>query len=101
MDTPPEASQHDDVMAQTVDRLNVSMERLRQARMLLFEASDCLSQTRQEVENDPRIERVRRARALLHGETQHLTLARLALSDTQGQDAPVSVRDDAAEKDCV
>jgi hypothetical protein len=44
---------------------------------------------------------VRRARDLLHGETQQLTLARLALLDTQGQDAHDPARDGAAEKDCV
>jgi hypothetical protein len=101
MDTQPEASQHEDVMAQTVHQLNASMARLRQARVLLCEASDCLSRTRQEVEKDQRLERVRRPRELLHGETQQLTLARLALLDTQGQDAHDPARDGAAEKDCV
>jgi hypothetical protein len=98
MNSPSEASQHDDVMVQTAHQLTASMERVRLARALLFDASDRLSQTRQEVEKDQRLERVRRARELLHGETQELTLARLALLQTQGQDAQDPARDDATER---
>ena len=49
MDAPPEARQHEDIMAQTADQLTASMERVRQARQLLLEASDRLTLTRQEV----------------------------------------------------
>jgi exonuclease VII small subunit len=76
MDALPEASQHEDVMAHSAYQLNASMERVRQARQLLHEASDRLTQTRQEVEQDPRIERVRRARERLHVANQQLAQAR-------------------------
>src|SRR5687767_3775427 len=69
MDALPETSQHEDVMVQAAHQLNASMKRVRRARQLLHEASDRLTLTRQEVEKDERIERVRRAREHLEGAT--------------------------------
>jgi hypothetical protein len=81
MDALPEARQHEDVMAHTAYQLNASMERVRQARVLLHEASDRLTLTRQEVEQDPRLERVRRARERLHIANQQLAQTREQVDD--------------------
>ena len=94
----PEASQHEDVMAQTAYQLNASMERVRQARQLLHEASDRLTLTRQEVEQDQRIERVRRARELLHGANQQLAQTREQVEEDQRQNAVGPAPDDDAVK---
>jgi hypothetical protein len=68
MDSPSETSQHADVMAHAMHQLDASMERVRQARERFTEASHHLAQTRQAMEQDPHVERVRRARALLDAE---------------------------------
>jgi hypothetical protein len=96
MDALPEARQHDDIMAQAADQLTASMERVRQARQLLFDASDRLTRTRQDVEKDARIERVRRAGALLHVASQHLAQTRQQLEDDQCQDVVDPATDDAS-----
>jgi exonuclease VII small subunit len=96
MDALPEARQHDDIMTHTADQLNRSMERVRQARQLLFDASDRLTRTRQDVEKDARIERVRRAGALLQVASQHLNQTRQQLEDDQRQDAADPATDDAS-----
>jgi len=96
MDALPDARQHDDIMAQTADRLNTSMERVRQARQVLFDASDRLTRTRQDIEKDARIERVRRAGALLQVASQHLNQTRQQLEDDQRQDAADPATDDAS-----
>jgi hypothetical protein len=98
MDALPEASPHDDIMAQTADRLAASMERVRQARQALSAASDRLTLTRHDVEKDARIERVRRAGALLHVASQHLAQTRQQLEDDQCQDAADPATDDASMK---
>jgi len=98
MDALPEARQHDDIMAQTADQLTASMERVRQARQLLFDASDRLTRTRQDVEKDERIERVRRAGNLLQVAHQHLAQTRQQLEDDQRQDAGDPAMDDASLK---
>jgi len=96
MDASLEARQHDDIMAQTADRLNTSMERVRQARQVLVAASDRLTRTRQDVEKDARIERVRRAGELLQVAHQHLARTRQQLEDDQCQDAADPATDDAS-----
>ena len=96
MDVLPEARQHDDIMVQTADQLNRSMERVRQARQLLFDASDRLTRTRQDVEKDARIERVRRAGKLLQVAHQHLAQTRQQLEDDQCQDVVDPAPDDAS-----
>jgi hypothetical protein len=96
MDALPEARQHDDIMAQAADQLTASMERVRQARQLLFDASDRLTRTRQDVEKDARIERVRRAGALLQVAHQHLAQTRQQLEDDQCQDVVDPAPDDAS-----
>ena len=98
MDAFPEARQHEDIMAQTADRLTASMERVRQARQVLFAASDRLALTRQEVEKDARIERVRRAGALLQVAHQHLAQTRQLVEEDQRQDAADSAMHDASMK---
>jgi len=98
MDALPDARQHDDIMAQTADQLTASMERVRQARQLLFDASDRLTLTRQDVEKDARIERVRRAGALLQVASQHLAQTRQQLEDDQYQHIADSATDDASIK---
>ena len=95
MDALPEARQPDDIMAQTADGLTASMERVRQARQLLFDASDRLTLTRQDVEKDARIERVRRAGALLQVASQHLAQTRQQLEDDQYQHIADPATDDA------
>ena len=95
MDALPEASQHDDVMVHAAHQLNASTERVRQARELLHEASDRLTQTRREVEKDERIERVRRARALLN---QHLAETGEQVEEDQDQNAAGPATDDNATK---
>jgi hypothetical protein len=94
MDALPEATQHDDVLAQTADQLTASMERVRQARQLFFEASDRLSLTRQDVEKDERIERVRRAGERLHVANQHLAQTRQQVEDDLRQNAVGPTTDD-------
>jgi hypothetical protein len=94
MDTWPEAHQHEDILAQTADQLTASMERLRQARQLLCEASERLSLTRQDVEKDERIERVRRAGARLQVANQHLAQTRQLVEDDQRQHAANPATDD-------
>jgi hypothetical protein len=96
MDAPPEARQHEDIMAQTAYQLNASMERVRQARQLLHEASYRLTLTRREAEQDQRIERVRRARELLHGANQQLAQAREQMEEDQCQNSPGPAPDDDA-----
>jgi len=96
MDALPEARQHDDIMVQTADQLNRSMERVRQARQLLCDASDRLTRTRQDIEKDARIERVRRAGALLHVASQHLAQTRQQLEDDQYQHIADPATDDAS-----
>ena len=49
---------------------------MRQARQGLQEASERLTLTRQEVEHDARLERVRRARAQFDDAIQHLAQTR-------------------------
>jgi hypothetical protein len=98
MDAVPEARQHEAIMAQTAHQLNASMERVRQARQLLYEASDRLTLTRQEVEQDPRIERVRRARELLHGANQQLAQAREQVEEDPRQNTAGPAPDDDAVK---
>jgi hypothetical protein len=88
MDAVPEANQHEDLLTQTEHQLNASMERVRQARQLLHEASDRLTLTRQELEKDQRIERVRRARERLHGANQQLAQTREQVEEDQCQDSP-------------
>ena len=90
----PEASQHEDVMAQTAHQLNASMKRVRQVRELLHEASDRLGQTRREVEKDERIERVRRAREHLDRANQQLTQTRQQVEDDQHPNAVSPTTDD-------
>ena len=87
MDALPEASQHDDSMAHTAEQLNASLVRIRQARQVLLEASHRLTLTRQDVEQDPRIERVRRAGELLHEASQYLAQTREQLEGIQRQNA--------------
>jgi chromosome segregation ATPase len=94
MDAPPEASQHEDVMTQMAHQLNASMQRVRQARELLHEASDRLGQTRREVEKDERIERVRRAREHLDRANQQLTQTRQQVEDDQHPNAVGPTTDD-------
>jgi hypothetical protein len=94
MDALPETSQHDDVMAHTAHELNASMERVRQARQLLHEASDRLTLTRQEVEKDPRLERVRRARGLLDAANHRLAQSRQQVEEAQHANAVGSATDD-------
>ncbi len=94
MDAVPEASQHEDVMAHTAHQLDASMERVRRARQLLHEASDRLTQTRQEVEKDVRIERVRRAREHLDGANQQLAQTRQQAEDDQPPSVVGSAADD-------
>jgi hypothetical protein len=98
MDALSEASQHEDIMAQTAYQLNASMERVRQARQLLHDASDRLTLTRQEVEQDQRIERVRRARERLHGANQQLAQTREQVEEDQWQNAVGPATDDDAMK---
>jgi hypothetical protein len=98
MDAPPEARQHEDIMAQTAYQLNASMERVRHARQLLHEASDRLTLTRQEVEHDPRIERVRQARERLHGANRQLAQTRQQVEEDPCQNAASSAPDDDAVK---
>ena len=98
MDASPEARQPDDIVAQSADQLNASMERVRQARQLLFDASDRLTRTRQDVEKDARIERVRRAGELLQVARQHLAQTRQQVEDDQRQDAADPATDDASLK---
>ncbi len=98
MDALPEASQHEDVMAHTAHALNAAMERVRQARQLLHEASDRLTLTRQEVEKDERIERVRRAREHLDGANQQLAQTRQQVEEDQCQNAAGPAPDDDAVK---
>jgi hypothetical protein len=98
MDASPEAHQHDDIVAQSADQRNRSMERVRQARQLLFDASDRLSLTRQDVEKDARIERVRRAGELLQVAHQQLAQTRQQVEDDQRQDAADPAMDDASLK---
>jgi hypothetical protein len=99
MDAKPDGSQHEDITAQTAYQLNASMERVRQARQLLHEASDRLTLTRQEVEHDQRIERVRRARERLHVANQQLAQAREQVEEEdQWQIAAGPARDDDAVK---
>ena len=83
MDAPPEDSHHQDIMTQTAHHLNASVERVRQARQLLHEASDHLAQTRQQVEKDQRIERMRRSRQLLDEANQHLAQTRQQVEEDQ------------------
>jgi hypothetical protein len=94
MDALPEASQHDDVMAQTAHQLDASLERVRQARQVLHDASDRLTRTRQELEQDPRIERVRRARVLLAAANQQLVQTRQQMEDDQHPNAAGPTTDD-------
>jgi DNA repair ATPase RecN len=94
MDAVPEASQHDDVMAHTAHQLNASMERVRQARQVLHEASDRLTQTRQAVEKDERLERVRRARERFDGANQHLAQTRQQAEDDPHPGAVSPAADD-------
>jgi hypothetical protein len=98
MDALPEARQHQDVMAQTTAQLTRSMERVRQARQLLFDASDRLTRTRQDIEKDARIERVRHAGALLQVASQHLAQTRQQLEDDQCQDVVDPAMDDDSMK---
>jgi hypothetical protein len=98
MDALPEARQHEAIMAQTGYQLNASMERVRQARQLLHEASDRLTLTCQEVEQDPRIERVRRARELLQGANQQLAQTREQVEEDPCQNAAGPAPDDDAVK---
>src|SRR5215204_3829569 len=95
MDDLQEARQHDDIMVQTVDQLNRSIERVRQARQVLFKESDRLTRTRQDVEKDARIERVRCAGALLQVASQHLAQTRQQLEDDQYQHIADPATDDA------
>jgi hypothetical protein len=94
MDALPEASQHDDVMAQTAHQLDASLERVRQARQVLHDASDRLTRTRHELEQDPRIERVRRARVLLAAANQQLVQTRQQMEDDQHPNAAGPTTDD-------
>jgi uncharacterized protein YPO0396 len=98
MDAPPEARQHDDIMTHTADQLNRSMERVRQARQLLFAASDRLTRTRQDVEKDARIERVRRAGELLHVASQQLAQTRQQVDEDQCQHTGDPATNDASMK---
>ena len=83
MDALPETSQHEDVMAHTAHELTALIERVRQARQLLQEASDRLTLTRQAVEKDERIERVRRACEHLDGANQQLAQTRQQAEEDQ------------------
>jgi hypothetical protein len=96
MDALPEARQHDDIMAQTADQLTASMERVRQARQVLFEESDRLTWTRQDVEKDERIERVRRAGKLLQVAHQHLAQTRQQVEEDHRQHTADPATDDAS-----
>jgi DNA repair ATPase RecN len=96
MDALTGASQHDDVMAQTAHQLNASLERVRQARQVLHDASDRLARTRQEVEKDERLERVRRARERLHGANQQLTQTREHIEDDLRPNGADLATDDSA-----
>jgi hypothetical protein len=98
MDALSEAHQHDDIVDQSADQLNASMERVRQARQLLFDESDRLTQTRQDFEKDARIERVRRAGELLQVAHQQLARTRQQADDDQCQDAGDAAPDDASLK---
>ena len=98
MDALPEASQHEDIMAQTAHQLHASMERVGQARQLLHEASDRLTLTRQEMEEDQRIERVRRARERLHGANQQLAQTREQVEEDPRQNTAGPAPDDDAVK---
>jgi hypothetical protein len=98
MDALPEASQHEDVMAQTAYQLNASMERVRQARQWLREESDRLTLTRQEVEQDQRIERVRRARERLYVANQQLAQTREQVDEDQPHNAVGPATDDGSMK---
>jgi hypothetical protein len=94
MDAPPEATQHDDVVVHAAHQLNASIERVRQARRLLYEASDHLTLTRQEVEKDPRLERVRRACGLLDAANHRLAQTRQQVEDAHHPNAVSSATDD-------
>jgi hypothetical protein len=98
MDASPEARLHDDIVAQSADRLNASMERVRQARQLLFDASDRLTRTRQDVEKDARIERVRRAGELLQVAHQQLAQTRQQVEQDPRLDAADPAMDDSSMK---
>jgi hypothetical protein len=98
MDAVPEANQHEDLLAQTKHQLNALMERVRQARQLLHEASDRLTLTRQELEKDQHIERVRRARELLYGANQQLAQTREQVEQDQCQNSPGPAPDDDSLK---
>ena len=78
----------------TADPLSTPIERVRQARQLLHEASDRLTLTRQEAERDPRIARVRRARELLDVEVHRLAQTRQQVEEDQPQNAAVLATDD-------
>ena len=94
MDAPPEVTPHDEVMVHTAHQLNASMERVRQARQLLYEASDHLTQIRHEMEKDPRLERVRRARGLLNAANHRLAQSRQQVEDAHHPNAVSSATDD-------
>jgi hypothetical protein len=94
MDALPEASPHEAVMTHTAHQLNASMERVRQARQVLHEASDRLILTRQEVEKDERIERVRRAREHLDRANQQLAQTRQQVEADQHPNAVGPTTDD-------
>lgn len=94
MDAPPEASQHDDVMAHAAHQLTASIARVRQARQLLHDASDRLTLTRQEVEKDLRLERVRRARELLDAANHRLAQTRQQVEEDQHSNPAGPATDD-------
>ena len=96
MDALPEARQHEDVMAYPAYQLHASMQRVRQARQVLHEASHRLTLTRQEVEQDLRIERVRRARERLHVANQQLAQTFEQVDDDHPRNAVGPATDDAA-----
>jgi hypothetical protein len=98
MDALSEAHQHDDIVDQSADQLNASMERVRQARQLLFDESDRLTQTRQDFEKDARIERVRRAGELLQVAHQQLARTRQQVEQDPRLDATDPAMDDASMK---
>ena len=93
MDALPETRQHD-ITAQTSHQLNASLERVRQARQVLHDASDRLTLTRQELENDPRSEGVRRARELLAAVNHQLAQTREQVEDDQPPNAAGPTTDD-------
>jgi len=94
MDTLPEASQHEHITTQTAHQLDASLERVRQARQVLHDASDRLARTRQELEKDQRIEGVRRARELLHAANYQFAQTRQQMEEDQHRNAVSPITDD-------